>query len=97
MGLVWTPEAVAHMWERHGLTPDQANEVFDDPFLLTISSERNSQSGRASRYIGMCVSLDVLVVIGYCDDGQNYGATAWMVKSGRDYRAYREHRKELGG
>jgi hypothetical protein len=44
----------------------------------------------------MCSSLDVLVVIGYCEDGHNYGATAWVTTSGRDYREYHEHRKKIG-
>jgi hypothetical protein len=43
--LVWRPEDVEHMWNNHKITPDEAEEVFDDPYLLTYSPDYASKSG----------------------------------------------------
>ncbi|WP_308465052.1 BrnT family toxin [Rathayibacter soli] len=35
----WDSEAVAYMWERHGVTPDEAEAAIDDPDALPRSPD----------------------------------------------------------
>lgn len=92
--LVWTPDAVQHMWDRHQITPAQAEEALSDPYALAYIPDPASRSGQSDRYIGMCASLKVLVVIVVRHEGQQYGANGWVANE-RDAKAYWDKRKEI--
>ena len=93
MGLAWPLDAVQHMWERHRITPAQAEEALSDPFVLAYIPDPASQSGASDRFIGMCASLGVLVVIVVRYQGRRYGANGWAAND-RDATAYWDHRRE---
>jgi hypothetical protein len=96
--LVWRPEDVEHMWNNHKITPDEAEEVFDDPYLLTYSPDYASKSGLSDRYVGECASRGVPVVISYYEierGGIEYGANAWITTGGKPFREYHERRIAL--
>lgn len=77
----WDPEAVAHMWERHQVTPAEAEEAIDDPDVLLRSPDPASRSGKSDRYVGWSVTRgEVLVVIVVHADGRLYGGNAWVAK-----------------
>lgn len=94
MDLIWPPDAVKHMWDGHQLTPAQAEEALDDPYVLAYRPDPASKSGKSDRYIGMCASLGVLVVIVVRHQGTQYGANGWCANP-RDTKDYWDHRKEL--
>ena len=94
MDLVWTPEAIEHMWEGHRLTPAQAEEALADKYVLAYVPDPASRSGKSDRYIGLCESLGVLVVIVVRHEGQQYGANGWVANE-RDAQAYWDNREEM--
>jgi hypothetical protein len=91
---VWPPDAVEHMWNRHQLTPAQAEEALNDPYVLVYVPDPASRSGQSDRYVGMCASLGVLVVIVVRELGTQYGANGWHANP-RDAKEYWDRRKEL--
>lgn len=98
MELLWTTEALEHIAHR-GITLAHIAEALADPYLLLIDPDyAKHEHGTGVRQIGQCRSLNVLVVIGYEQDRDYYGATAWRTSQGKkDYRPYWEHRETLGG
>jgi hypothetical protein len=91
MILAWEPAAVAHMWDQHQMTPEQAEEAVDDPYVVKLNPDPASKSGKSDRYIGMCVSLGIVVVIVVRFAGKSYGANAWPANSS-DRKLYWENR-----
>lgn len=77
------------MWDRHKLTPSQAEEALADPYVLAYVPDPTSKSGASDRYIGMCTTLGVLVVIVVRFEGERCGANP------RDAKAYWDHRQEF--
>lgn len=101
MDLIWTDAALAHFAHR-GVTLAMIEEALADDYLLVINPdtlvERTNPDTSAIRCIGECVSLRVLVMIGYERDGDYYGATAWKTSRGKkEYRLYWENREAMGG
>lgn len=96
--LIWTPEHVTHMWERHKITPEQADEALRDPYLLVQDPDRNRRPGGTGvRFIGCCESEKLLVVMGFREDARMYGRTAWRCERGQDHDAYWANRTAHGG
>ncbi|MGO1320089.1 MAG: hypothetical protein ACTII7_11870 [Galactobacter sp.] len=74
----WVPESVTHMWERHRVTPDEAEEAIDDPEALLQSPDPAGRSGMSDRYVGWSDTRDeLIVVIVIRFDGETYGSNAW--------------------
>lgn len=89
----WDPEAVAHMWERHGVTPNEAAEAIDDPGALLRSPDPASRSGRSDRYVGWSSTRgELLVVIAVRHAGRLYGGNAWPANAA--HRKLYEGRRE---
>jgi uncharacterized DUF497 family protein len=89
----WDPEAVAHMWERHGVTPDEAEEATDDPDALLRSPDPASRSGKSDRYVGWSSTRgELLVVIVVRHEGRLYGGNAWPANEA--HRKLYEGRRE---
>ncbi|GAA2101389.1 hypothetical protein [Brevibacterium salitolerans] len=79
----WVPEAIAHMWERHGVTSEEAMEAINDPHALLRSPDPASRSGRSDRYVGWSrARQEVLVVIVVRSGGRLYGGNAWTANNG---------------
>ncbi len=75
---------------KHGLTPDIADQAFNDPNRLVIDPDPASVSGRTIRIIGWARSVQTLVtVIVLPDEGIIWGVNAWPSNS-TDQRRYRE-------
>ena len=75
---------------KHGLTPDNADQAFNDPNRLVIDPDPASVSGRTVRIIGWATSAQLLVtVIVLPDEGIVWGVNAWPSNS-TDQRRYRE-------
>jgi len=76
--LEWDPDAISHMWERHGVTRGEAEEAINDPDALLRSPDPASRSGKSDRYLGWSNTRDeLLVVIIVRHDGRHYGANSW--------------------
>ncbi|CAN5220380.1 hypothetical protein BH09ACT3_BH09ACT3_07840 [soil metagenome] len=89
----WVPEAVAHMWERHGVTPDEAEEAIDDLDALLRSPDPASRSGKSDRYLGWSSTRgELLVVIVVRHEGRLYGSNAWLANEA--HRKLYEGRRE---
>ncbi len=89
----WDPEAVAHMWERHGVTPDEAEEAIDDSDALLRCPDPASRSGKSDRYVGWSDTRgELLVVIVVRHEGRRYGGNAWPANDA--YRKLYEGRRE---
>lgn len=81
------------MWDRHGVTPEEALEAISDPDVLVRSPDPSSKSGLSDRFVGWsATSGKVLVVIVVRYDGALYGANAWPANGA--YRALYERRLE---
>lgn len=90
----WDPDAVAHMWERHGITPAEAEEAIDDLDTLLRSPDPVSRSGKSDRYIGWSSTRgELLVVIIVRHDGHLYGGNAWPANDTHQslYEGRRDH------
>lgn len=76
--LDWS-EREEHMWERHAITPEQAEEALDDDSRVVFEPDYASQSGRSVRVIGFAPSVgEVLTVIVVVDEnGKEWGGSAW--------------------
>lgn len=75
---------------KHKLTPDIADQAFNDPNRLVIDPDPASVSGRTVRIIGWATSAQLLVtVIVLPDEGIVWGVNAWPSNS-TDQRRYRE-------
>jgi len=80
--------------EKHGVTPEVANDAIDDPERVVIAPDYNSTSGRSARIIGFSQIVDDLItVIVLEDEGVAYGVNAWR-SNARDRQIYKEG--ELG-
>jgi uncharacterized DUF497 family protein len=76
--------------EKHGVTPDEADEALDDPERIVIDPDYNSTSGRSVRIIGFSQTAgDLLTVIVLADEGVAYGVNAWR-SNARDRGIYQE-------
>lgn len=76
--IVWDPDAIAHMRDRHGVTPSEAEEAIDDPDCVLRSPDPSSRSGKSDRYVGWSSSRgDLLVVIVVRHEELVYGGNAW--------------------
>lgn len=74
----WHPDAVEHMRQRHGVTPEAAEEAMNDPHALMRSSDPASRSKMSDRYVGWSATREeVLVVIVVRYNGRLYGGNAW--------------------
>lgn len=74
----WDPMAVAHMWERHRVAPNEAEEAINDENALLRSPDPASHSGKSDRYVGWSPTRgEVLVVIVVRHEGRLYGGNAW--------------------
>lgn len=66
------------MWDNHGVTAAQANEVLEDPDRVLIQPDYNSKSGKSDRVIGYSLSYgDLLSVILLREEGNLYGVNGW--------------------
>ena len=78
------------MFERHGVTPKEANEALSDPARLVISPDPASKSGRSVRTIGFAPSTErVITVITVVEDGKLYGVNGWPAND-VDQRKYND-------
>lgn len=82
------------MWDRHEITPEQAEEALADPYVLAYIPDPASKSGQSDRYIGMCERTGVLVVIVVRHLGRQYGANGWRAND-QATKAYWANRREL--
>lgn len=78
------------MWERHRITPEQADEALADEQCVIFEPDYASVSGRSIRVIGAAPGVGaVLTVIVVVDEsGKLWGASAW--RSNRRDLAYYE-------
>lgn len=76
------------MLDRHGVTPEQAEEALTDDSRVVFEPDYASQSGQSVRVIGFSPSIgDVLTVIVVIDEhGKEWGGSAW--RSNRRDLAY---------
>ena len=78
------------MYERHGITIEQATEALEDPDALIIDPDYASRSGLSTRTIGWCDGrAELLAVITIRRGRTTYGINAWPANRG-DARRYRE-------
>lgn len=87
----WSPETEGHMWERHQVTPNQANEAARDAAAVWYEPDPASKSGLTSRVVGYSHSREaVLCVILLPIAGDGYdGINAWPANT-TYRRIYRE-------
>ncbi|WP_206445633.1 hypothetical protein [Agrococcus sp. KRD186] len=91
----WTPEALAHMRERHGVMQEEADDAIADPNALCISPDPSSRSGMSDRWIGWSHSrAEVLVVIVVRRGENRFGANAWTANRAHRERYWRGDRDE---
>jgi len=75
---------------KHGLTPDLADEAWNDPNRLVIDPDPSSVSGRTIRVVGWSITLSRLVTVIALPDGDVvWGVNAWPSNS-TDQRRYRQ-------
>ena len=92
--LEWDLDAVAHMRDRHGITPIEAEEAINDPDALLLSPDPASRSGKSDRYVGWSrTRAEVLVVIVVRHDGRVYGGNAWPANDAH-CKLYQERRDD---
>ncbi len=67
------------MLERHGITPEQAEEALSDDTRVVFEPDYASRSGQSVRVMGFAPSVgDVLTVIVVIDEhGKQWGGSAW--------------------
>lgn len=73
--VVWLPGPVAHMWLRHRITPDEANEAIRDREVVLRSPDPASRSRRSDRYIGWSWTRSEVLLVKH--EGQWFGVNAW--------------------
>lgn len=76
--LDWS-ERAEHMWERHAITPEQAEEALEDNSRVNFEPDYACFSGRSVRVIGFAPSVgEVSTVIVVVDEhGKEWGGSAW--------------------
>jgi hypothetical protein len=80
----------AYMRQRHGITPEVANDALGDPNRVLIDPDYNSTSGRSIRIIGFSILAEqIITVIVLEDDGVEYGVNGWVANE-KDRRLYSE-------
>jgi uncharacterized DUF497 family protein len=78
------------MIEKHGVTPEEADEALGDPQRVVIDPDYNSTSGRSVRIIGFSQIVDDLItLIVLEDEGVVYGVNAWR-SNARDRQICKE-------
>ena len=66
------------MFERHGVSVEEANEALEDEYRLALIPDPASKSGKSIRTIGRAASTGRLVtVITLEDEGVIYGVNGW--------------------
>jgi len=87
-------EREEHMLERHGVTPEQAEEALADDTRIVFEPDYASQSGQSVRVIGFAPSIGAVTVIVVLDDvGKEWGGSAWKANQ-RDAGYYSARREE---
>lgn len=67
------------MWDRHELTPTEAEEAFFDPLKVFFQPDPASSSGTSDRSIGFSPTAGlILTVITVRFEDRIYRATAWQ-------------------
>lgn len=85
----WSYRA-GYMFEKHGVTAEQANEALRDPMRAVVDPDYASKSGEGTRIIGYSPSFgDVLSIIVVLHGGREYGANGWRAND-KDRAIYRE-------
>ena len=75
---------------KHGLTPELADEAWNDPDRLVIDPDPSSVSGRTIRVVGWSITLArLLTVIALPDGDVVWGVNAWPSNS-TDQRSHRQ-------
>lgn len=80
----------AYMKQRHGITPEVADDALGDPNRVVFDPDYNSASRGSVRIIGYsAVADDIITVIVLEEDGIEYGANGWVANE-KDRRIYGE-------
>lgn len=78
------------MAQRHGISPEIANDALADAQRVVIEPDYNSKSGRTVRVIGFSILAgDVITVIALEDAGTEYRVNGWPANE-KDRRIYHE-------
>lgn len=95
MDVDWSNGA-EHMWNRHGVSVEEANEALADPDVLLYWPDPRSKSGRSVRVIGHSPTRQRLLTVILVEDPAVpwlWGANAWPSNS-TDQREYRERNRK---
>jgi len=80
-----------HMWESHGLTPQEANEAVNDPDAAWFIPDYASRSGKGIRVIGYSPTAARILTVILVDDPtctlDYFGSNAWPAND-KDTNAY---------
>lgn len=88
MVIAWDEQAAAHMWKRHKISTDEANEAIGDVAALALSPDPASKSGLTDRIIGYSNTLGVVLAVIVHHEGQTlHGVNGWKANA-RDQRDY---------
>ena len=80
----------AYMQQRHGITPEVANDALEDANRVVIDPDYNSTSSRSVRIIGYsAIADDIITVIVLEDEGIECGVNGWVANE-KDRRLYNE-------
>lgn len=79
------------MWQRHAVTPAQAEEALADDTRVVFEPDYASQAGRSVRVIGFAPSVGAVltVIIVVDEDGNEWAGSAWR-SNRRDLAYYAE-------
>ncbi|WP_198663718.1 hypothetical protein [Jiangella endophytica] len=94
MNVDWTHGA-AHMWDRHQVSVQEANEALADPLAWVLDPDPKSKSGDSIRVIGLCRSREELLTVILVRDpavSWLWGANGWPSNSS-DRREYMRRRR----
>lgn len=88
-----------HMWTRHRVTVEQANEALADDERIVADPDRASRSSTSARVVGYSSSAAAVIVVILVrrEDrpGSWWGANGWRANS-TERRTYREHAEGKG-
>lgn len=59
----WNPAKAAVNVRKHGVSFEEASEVFFDPFMITVDDHEHSQEEQRERSIGVSARRRVLLVV----------------------------------
>jgi hypothetical protein len=80
-----------HMWESHGITPQEANEAVNDPVAAWFIPDYASRSGKSIRVIGYSPTAARILTVILVDDRtctlDYFGSNAWPAND-KDSNAY---------